>query len=138
MGLGTSKTGEANRLLSELNEILSNSAFWEASARSRAEQQFDKKGVDIFYHGLAIEVVDYVEESISAAVLTAYYKATDAEILRRLLHHVSQRFRLNYILGNGDGAPNEADIDDEDEGTVESTSAEAIALDLDETNTLLK
>jgi hypothetical protein len=212
MGLGTSETGEANHLVDEMNEILSDSAFWEASARPRAEQLFDQKVVDIFYHGLLPEMVDffavrdgvmplpssnssdyrrvllvgttgggkttlvrqflgthptgerfpststarttvaemefilsgepfravvtflprdqavdYVEESISAAVLAAYYKATDAEILRRLLHHVSQRFRLNYILGNGGGAPNEADIDNEDESAAEAMAPAAVS-----------
>src|SRR5262249_36767492 len=39
------------------------------------------------------EARDYVEESISAAVLAAHRRADDAEILRRLLNHVDQRFR---------------------------------------------
>src|SRR5207237_348935 len=59
MGLGTSKASEANRLVNEMNEMLSNSAFWEVSARSRAEQQFDQKVIDIFYHGLVPEMVDF-------------------------------------------------------------------------------
>jgi hypothetical protein len=221
MGLGTSDADEANRLVEQINELLSNPAFWEASARPRAEQQFDHKIVDIFFHGMAPEpvdffavrdgviqlpssdssdyrrmlfvgttgggkttlvrqllgthptgerfpststarttvaemefvltddtfraavtflpydqVVDYVQESISAAVLAAYYRATDSEILRKLLHHVSQRFRLNYILGNGGAAPTDADIDDEDELT--SPAAMPVGIDLHDTNVLLK
>src|SRR5262245_36430091 len=59
MGLGTSEAGKASRLVDEMNEILSNSALWDASARPRAEQQFDQKVVDIFYHGLVPEMVDF-------------------------------------------------------------------------------
>lgn len=221
MGLGTSDSGEANRLVDQMNELLSNAAFWEASARPRAEQQFDQKVVDIFFHGVVPEpidffvirdgviplpssessnyrrvllvgttgggkttlvrqflgthptgerfpststarttvaemefvvtadpfravvtflprdqVVDYVEESISAAVLAAYHKATDSEILRRLLHHLSQRFRLNYMLGNGGAVPADADIDDEGEGA--SPAAMPASIDLHDTNLLLK
>src|SRR5262249_45441071 len=81
------------------------------------------------------QAVDYVEESTSAAVLAAYYKATDPEILRRLLHHVSQRFRLNYILGDGGAAPTDADMDDEDDLT---SPAALHMIDLHDTNLLLK
>src|SRR5262249_13636383 len=82
------------------------------------------------------QVVDYVEEAISAAVLAAHYKGTDSEILRRLLQHVSQRFRLNYILGSGGAAPSDPDIDDEDVGTA--SAAMPAGIDLHDTTLLLK
>src|SRR6266705_485423 len=44
------------------------------------------------------EVRDYLEESMSAAALAAYHGNSDTEVLRRLLNHVSQRFRLSYLL----------------------------------------
>ena len=47
------------------------------------------------------EVREHLSECISAAVLTAARDSDDAEILRRLLNHVDQRFRFNYVLGNG-------------------------------------
>ena len=56
------------------------------------------------------EVRDHLTECVSAAVLEAHYASSDAEILRKLLNHVDQRFRFNYVLGNG---PVE-DSDDED------------------------
>src|SRR2546421_8030206 len=37
------------------------------------------------------EVRDYLEESMSAAALTAYDGESDPEVLRHLLHHVNQR-----------------------------------------------
>lgn len=64
------------------------------------------------------EVREHLNECISAAVLAAARDLDDAEILRRLLNHVDQRFRFNYVLGNGQkvSKPNHiADFDDEDE-----------------------
>ena len=45
------------------------------------------------------EVREYLNECISAAVLAAAKGADDAEVLRRLLNHVDQRFRFSYVLG---------------------------------------
>ena len=64
------------------------------------------------------EVREYLNECISAAVLAAARGPDDAEILRRLLNHVDQRFRFNYVLGNGPKVSKSnqiADFDDEDE-----------------------
>lgn len=47
------------------------------------------------------EAREYLTECISAAALAASKGADDATILRKLLSHVNQRFRFNYILGNG-------------------------------------
>ena len=58
---------------------------------------------------LAISVVG------SAAVLAAYRRATDGEILRRLLSHIDQRFRLSYILGSSDAEGDELDDIDGEE-----------------------
>ncbi len=84
------------------------------------------------------QVLDYVEECISAAVLSAYYNASDTEILRRLLNHVSQRFRLNYVLGNGGDPVPESDVDEEDDEVVTTTPSTAEPADLHQTNVLLK
>lgn len=59
------------------------------------------------------QVRDYVEECLSAAVLAAYRRLPDEEVLRRLLNHVDQRFRLSYVLGSGSKA--QLDDDDRDE-----------------------
>ena len=47
------------------------------------------------------EVREHLNECISAAVLAAAKGEDDAEVLRRLLNHVNQRFRFSYVLGNG-------------------------------------
>src|SRR5439155_3460373 len=57
------------------------------------------------------EIRDYVEESMSAAALAAYHGASDAEVRRRLLHHVNQHFRLSYVLD----ATDSDDPDDRDD-----------------------
>ena len=62
------------------------------------------------------EVREYLNECVSAAVLAAAKRADDAEVLRRLLNHVNQRFRFNYVLGNGPAAaPLNSDFDDDEE-----------------------
>ena len=65
------------------------------------------------------EVREYLSECISAAVLAAAKGADDAEVLRRLLNHVNQRFRFSYVLGNGPStASRDFDFDD-DEGDLD-------------------
>lgn len=60
------------------------------------------------------EVREHLNECISEAVLAAHRGAGDSDVLRRLLVHVNQRFRFNYVLGNGPGLADSA-LDDEDE-----------------------
>ena len=60
------------------------------------------------------EAREYLQDCISAAVLAAAKGDSDAIVLRRLLSHVDQRFRLNYILGNGPSSfESMSDFDDE-------------------------
>lgn len=199
-GLGTRDQGEAQQLVGELNEILSDQKYWNVAARPTAESRFDARVVDIFYESLVPEtwdffgvrdsviplpssdssdyrrvllvgttgsgkttlvrqllgtdpiterfpststakttvadteivladgayqavvtfmprdqVRDYIEECLSAAVLAAYRHATDGEILRRLLSHIDQRFRLSYVLGSsGTEGDDFDDIDGEE------------------------
>lgn len=85
------------------------------------------------------EVREHLNECISAAVLSAYGGDDDSDVLRKLLMHVNQRFRFNYILGNGPDAHAPEDEDDEVEAVAEpaeETSAES-AIDLEATNALL-
>ena len=77
------------------------------------------------------EVRDYLEESMSAAALAAYDGNTDTEVLRRLLNHVSQRFRLSYLLGTGD-----TDVLDDEE--LPDSSDQADDFDLTSTHALLR
>ncbi|HEY4759390.1 MAG TPA: type IV secretion system DNA-binding domain-containing protein, partial [Thermoguttaceae bacterium] len=85
------------------------------------------------------EVREHLNECISEAVLAAYEGEKDTEILRKLLMHVNQRFRFNYILGNGPQAPasDDDDDDDNDAPTFIDESAADQSIDLDNTNALL-
>lgn len=86
------------------------------------------------------EVREHLNECISEAVLSAYRGDNDSEVLRKLLMHVNQRFRFNYILGNGPQAPASDDDDDDDvedaSTPVDETPADQ-TIDIDVTNALL-
>jgi len=86
------------------------------------------------------EVREHLNECISEAVLSAYRGDGDGEVLRKLLMHVNQRFRFNYVLGNGPQEPDMDDEDDDDEDDIaeliEDTSADGV-INLDETNDVL-
>lgn len=84
------------------------------------------------------EVREHLNECISAAVLSAYRDDRDGDVLRKLLMHVNQRFRFNYVLGNGPQAADNDDEDDEDDAPeqIEETAADGV-IDLDATNALL-
>jgi hypothetical protein len=90
-----------------------------------------------------LEVRTYLEECISAAVLAAYREADDAELVRRLLRHVDQRFRLDYVLGSGFVDESEEQEDD-DEEEVDQTDMfdvrpeELGDIDLSATNEILR
>jgi hypothetical protein len=83
---------------------------------------------------------DYVEECLSAAVLAAHLEAPDSEVLRRILNHIDQRFRLSYVLGTGAPALDDAEDWDAEELDFESdeTATEmAPSIDLKRTNDVL-
>ncbi len=220
-GLSTRDREEAEGLAAELNQLLSSPEFWTVAAKETAGRRFDPRVVEIFYHGMEVEVTAYtslrdavillpdsaasdylrvlllgatgagkttlirqvigtdpkserfpststakttvhdieilmdegpefravvtfapaeevrehLNECISAAVLAAYSGADDQEVLRRLLNHVNQRFRFNYILGNGpwQSTSEESDEDDEEVEPV----GEATVHELGATNELL-
>lgn len=230
-GLGTRDETEALELRNQLNELLSETRFWDPTARPEAEERFDKRVVDIFYHGMMPEQYDYfgvrdsliplpdsensdyrralflgttgagkttlvrqligtdpererfpststakttvadteviladgpfraavtfvsgdelreyIKECVSAAVLTAYQGGDDNELLRKLLSHISQRFRFNYVLGNGPiKSISDFDDDEDEDHNQEVDSEEEIltapetlkAIDLEATNVLL-
>ncbi|MCP5451690.1 MAG: hypothetical protein H6972_14315 [Gammaproteobacteria bacterium] len=89
------------------------------------------------------EVREHLNECILEAVLSAYRDDGDGEMLRKLLMHVNQRFRFNYVLGNGpqtvgtdDDDDDEEDDEDEAAEPIEETAADG-EIDLDATNVLL-
>lgn len=85
------------------------------------------------------EVREHLNECVSEAVLSAYRGDGDSEVLRKLLMHVNQRFRFNYVLGNGPLAAHTDDEDDDEDDTAEPTEEAAAddAIDLEATNALL-
>jgi len=85
------------------------------------------------------EVREHLNECISEAVLAAYRRDGDREVLRKLLMHVNQRFRFNYVLGNGPQAVQTDDDDENDDDAaeqIEDAAADGV-IDLDATNALL-
>ncbi len=85
------------------------------------------------------EVRAYLNECISRAVLEAYRKADNTTVLQRLLNHVDQRFRFNYVLGNGPKTETDiSDFDKEETGEdAEPLSNDKSVIDLAATNDLL-
>ena len=88
------------------------------------------------------EVREYLNECISAAVLAADKGADDAEVLRRLLSHVNQRFRFSYVLGSGPAAASHSsDFDDDEEESEDEadllSEQERDAIDVASTHELL-
>jgi hypothetical protein len=83
------------------------------------------------------EVREHLNECISEAVLSAYRVDGDGEMLRKLLMHVNQRFRFNYVLGNGPQASVSENDEEEDAADLIDESAADSAIDLDATNALL-
>lgn len=74
------------------------------------------------YHGVVSflardRVRSYIEECVAAAVSSAIERETEEIILRRLLEHSEQRFRLSYMLGM---LSVDSDTSDEFDDEVES------------------
>jgi len=78
------------------------------------------------------DVREHLKECVSSAVLAAYRKESDADVMRRLLTHVNQRFRFTYVLGNGPIR----DAGDFDEGD-DVPADEAATEQLEHTNSVL-
>ncbi|MBS0659124.1 MAG: hypothetical protein JSR82_12855 [Verrucomicrobia bacterium] len=87
------------------------------------------------------EVREHLNECICEAILSSYRGDSDSEVIRKLLMHVNQRFRFNYVLGNGPEALAQQDEDDEESenGGLDAAefSAEDGSVDLHATNAIL-
>jgi len=88
--------------------------------------------VTFMYHD---QVLDYVQDCVSAAALSCWRRENDFDVARHLLNHVSQRFRLNHMFGNGPFIEGALDAYDEviDEQMPEDAN-DASSIDLSETN----
>jgi hypothetical protein len=71
------------------------------------------------------DVREHLRECVSAAVLAAYRNESEGEQMRRLLMHVNQRFRFNYVLGNGPIKSN-SDFDDDINGDSEAEDGDSL------------
>ncbi|WP_367155256.1 hypothetical protein [Methylomonas sp. HYX-M1] len=71
------------------------------------------------------DVREHLKECVSAAVLAAYRKESDADQMRRLLTHVNQRFRFNYVLGNG-SVKSSSDFDDDGDSNSDPEDSELL------------
>ena len=60
-GLGTRDLSEAEQLRDELNQLLADAKYRNASARAEAEQRFDTRVVEIYFHKMSAEEFDYRE-----------------------------------------------------------------------------
>jgi len=76
-------------------------------------------------------VRSYIEECVAAAVSSALEKESDQIILRRLLEHSEQRFRLSYLLGTLSPDTSE-DLEDEAEAAISATNQDGIDVKEDE------
>lgn len=65
------------------------------------------------------EVTDRMTDNVSEAALAAFRGESDADILRRLLDHVNQRFRFSYVFGR----PSADDDDLADDEPVDDIDA---------------
>jgi energy-coupling factor transporter ATP-binding protein EcfA2 len=86
------------------------------------------------------EVREHLNECISEAVLSTYRGDGESDVLRKLLMHVNQRFRFNYVLGNGPQAPaSDGDEDDDEKDGAEpiDETSSGSTIDIDATNVVL-
>ena len=58
-GLGTADEAEADRMVTQLNELLATEELWEPSARGRAAERFDERVVDVFFDGMEATQIDF-------------------------------------------------------------------------------
>lgn len=71
------------------------------------------------------DVREHLKECVSAAILAAFRKESDADQMRRLLTHVNQRFRFNYVLGNGP-VKSSSDFDDDVDSNSDPEDSELL------------
>lgn len=88
------------------------------------------------------EVVDYLTENVSEAALAVYHGKADAEVARRLLDHVNQRFRFSYVLGRPlidelDNDDDDVDVDD-DSDAVDVNAEDYGIVDLEATADVIR
>ncbi len=61
-GLGTDDQGEADRLVTHMNQLLADDSFWVPGARDKASKLFDPRIVEAFYANLGAMVANLAQE----------------------------------------------------------------------------
>ena len=82
-------------------------------------QPGDFDGVVTFFPRRLIQT--YVAESVLEACRTAWRNEPDEQLIRDLLNHKDQRFRLSYLLGSWDSGAEHANDDEWNEGSEDGT-----------------
>ena len=73
------------------------------------------------------EIREHLKDCVSKAVLAAYREESDSDQMRKMLTHVNQKFRFNYVLGNGpikesDDFDDEPDSDGSEDDNLKRTN----------------
>lgn len=88
------------------------------------------------------EVVDYLTENVGEAARAVFSGRSDADVARRLLDHVNQRFRFSHVLGRpqlDEGADPGSDVvTDDEEDEEEIDPAEYGEVDLEATSDIIR
>ncbi len=71
------------------------------------------------------DVREHLKECVFAAVLAAYRNESGSDQVHRPLTHVNQRFRFNYVLGNGP-VKDTTDFDDDGNGDIAVESGDLL------------
>ncbi len=106
-GLGTKDEAEANQLVNQMNELLSNSDYWTMGAQATARGRFDARIVDIFFHDIVPQPTDFMgvreqvihipssdDSDYRSALLLGTTGAGKTTVLRQVIgtHPVKERF----------------------------------------------
>jgi len=106
-GLGTKDETEANQLVNQMTELLSNSDYWTMGAKATARGRFDARIVDIFFHDMVPQPTNFIEvreqaipipssddSDYRSALLLGTTGAGKTTVLRQVIgtHPVKERF----------------------------------------------
>ena len=106
-GLGTKDEAEADQLVNQMNELLSNSDYWTMGAQATARGRFDARIVDIFFHDIVPQPTDFMgvreqvipipssdDSDYRSALLLGTTGAGKTTVLRQVIgtHPVKERF----------------------------------------------
>lgn len=83
-------------------------------------------------------VRQYLADCVSSAVIGVLERRPEREVVRRLLEHTEQRFRLSYVLGVPGAASDGDELLDEDDGPENDPFAEEVDVPSDDERDALR